>query len=337
MSRRDFLSDPTLSIVMPGRLVRPDGSLIPHDFGTALSVGGSILGGMMQGDAAESAAEAQGQATGAAIGEQRRQYDTTRRDTAPWRDAGGLAINKLSDLLGLGSGYSSDPRYRSIIDRLNNDLDQQHRAQYGGMSIWDSPSADIRDQQIRRNEETARSEFESLYPDAVRPAGQESDLLRKFTLADFWDDPVTKASFDFGLQEGTKALDRMGGAKGMRNSGAQLKALTRYGTDYTGTKAGDSYNRFKSDQDSVYNKLAGVAGAGQTAVTNTAQMGQNSANTIGGLLSAQGNARGAAAIGAGNAWGGALGNAGSAVQQRSIMDQILNRNASANWGGGSWV
>lgn len=129
-------------------------------------------------------------------------------------------------------------------------------------------------------------------------------LNRKFTLADFWDDPVTKASYAQGLELGRQAIDRMAGARGNRNSGATLKALERFGTDYTGNQAAGSQARYVGDQANTYNRLAGIAGTGQTAANTGAMLGANSANQVGNIMTAEGNARGAASIAQGNIYGG---------------------------------
>ncbi|MCR4308157.1 MAG: hypothetical protein NUV80_06380, partial [Candidatus Berkelbacteria bacterium] len=133
----------------------------------AVITAGTTLGSAYLGsESAEDAIYAQTQASKAAIEEQRRQYDTSRTDTAPWREAGGSAVSRLSQLLGLGGG--------------------------------------------------------------------SGELNKKFSIADFMEDPVTKLSYQSGLDLGTQAIDRMAGARGSRNSGATLKELTRFGTDYTG-------------------------------------------------------------------------------------------------------
>ncbi len=157
-----------------------------------------------------------------------------------------------------------------------------------------------------------------------------SPLTRKFTVDDFWKDPVTELGLEFGLSEGTKALDRMSGARGMRNSGQALKELTRFGTDYTGTKAAESRNRYVNDQDTIYNRLAGVAGSGQTAATNTASMGTGIAQNIGNIQTAAGNARGAAAIAGGNAWGGAFNRVGDWWNQKQTLDRIYPQGSGAS-------
>jgi len=218
--------------------------------------GGAALGGAyLSSRAASKAAGSQAEAAALATEEQRRQYDLSREDSAPWREAGGSAVSRLSQLLGLDGGTG--------------------------------------------------------------------ELNRKFTVADFMDDPVTKLGYQSGLDLGTQAIDRMAGARGGRNSGATLKALTRFGTDYTGQKAGESYNRFYGDQDRTFNRLSGVAGTGQTAMQNQNALGANYASNVGNLMTGAGNARGAAAIAQGNAWGGALQNIGNWYNSNQQLNRIL--------------
>lgn len=315
--------------------VRMNGQPAYADFGTVLSVGSTLLSGAMQSDAAGDASDAQRQSTGDAIGEQARQFNVNRKDLAPWRDAGGAAVSKISELLGLESpGGTGGYKYEDFLDYAKtNKVPAGNTAESWAQAMFNNykTKADSRwytdDEQVEG--------WLGKAPTPQEPTEDFGALNKKFTLADFWDDPVTKASFDFGLQEGTKALGNMAGAKGNRNSGAQLKALERYATDYTGTKAGESYNRFYGDQDRTFNRLAGVSGTGQTAATNTAQLGQNSANTIGGLISGQGNARGAAAIAGSNAMASGLNNAGNTIANWFNRQQI-NKNAGQMSGDNPW-
>lgn len=60
-----------------------------------------------------------------------------------------------------------------------------------------------------------------------------------------------------------------------------------------------------------YNRLAGLAGTGQTATTTTAQLGQNYAGMAGSNLIRAGDARASGIIGQSNAWGDTVGNLGT--------------------------
>jgi len=307
--------------------------------GGAISAGGSIAGGLIGGKSSDKAAKEQAKATKAAIAEQQRQYDVSRGDLAPWRTTGGAAINRLGELMGITTKAPvGDARYDEIIGRMKAVDDAAHTAQYG-YSLFDPKSwyvsrGDITEKMDKDYQDRATAEFVSKYgEDALAAATPKADgygdLLKKFTLADFWDDPVTQASYQQGLDQGTKALANMAGARGNRNSGAQLKALTRFSTDYTGNQAAGSQARFVGDQTNLYNRLAGIAGSGQTAATNTGQFGQNTANNISGLLSAQGNARGAAAIAKGNALAGGVTSLGNILGGMSYGAPNNNANYNA--------
>lgn len=65
------------------------------------SVGTSLINGVMGDRAASKAADAQRDAATTAIGEQRRQYDQTRADLAPYRNRGYQAGNRLAVMMGL--------------------------------------------------------------------------------------------------------------------------------------------------------------------------------------------------------------------------------------------
>jgi hypothetical protein len=112
----------------------------------------------------------------------------------------------------------------------------------------------------------------------------------------------------------------------MYDSGATLKALTKFGNDYGSTKAGDAYNRYVTDQTGVYNKLAGVSGAGQTAVNTVANAGTSATNAISGALTDAGTARSAGIVGGAQAWGTAaqgINNAFNSYSNNQILQALL--------------
>ena len=111
---------------------------------------------------------------------------------------------------------------------------------------------------------------------------------KKFTLADFEADP----GYNFRLSEGVNALDKSAASRGMLFSGAQGKALTRYGQDVGSNEYANAYNRYQSEyqdnynryntnQTNQFNRLASVAGVGQTANSALQSAGTNYANAAG--------------------------------------------------------
>jgi hypothetical protein len=117
--------------------------------------------------------------------------------------------------------------------------------------------------------------------------------------------------YQFGLNQGSKALQNSATARGMTYSGQQAKALQRYGNDYAGSKL-----------DQTYNRLAQVAGIGQSGVNGSALVGGNYANNAGQNMIGIGNAGAVNALARGSAYGNAL-NQTSAYGDRN------------NWWGGS--
>lgn len=93
--------------------------------------------------------------------------------------------------------------------------------------------------------------------------------------------------YAFGLQQGQQAVDRSAASKGGLYSGATLKALERYGTNYAGTKLGEAFNRF--------------GGAAQIGATGTAPMSNN--------LTGLGNASAGASMYLGNTMQNGVNNA----------------------------
>lgn len=306
---------------------------MPAGWAAAAAAVVGVAGAGAQADAGRSAANAQGDAAKKGTGEMRREFDIGQEQTAPWRDVGKGAIYDLGTLLGQERGgvaqFGSDPRYKAIYDDIYRNADMVHRQKYGGraLSVAQSVDPDNYAATMKGLEEQAVSQFAAQFPDAAAATNKTDpnfgQATRKFTMDDFKADPVSQASFEFGLSEGEKAVKRMFGSRGLSRSGAAVKAATRFATDFTGTKAGESRDRFVQDQSNLYNKLAGVSGTGQVTATNNASnamtMGANAAQmTVG-----TGNARGAATIAQGNAIAGAANNVGSAANSAYWLNRAF--------------
>jgi hypothetical protein len=137
------------------------------------------------------------------------------------------------------------------------------------------------------------------------------------TAADVMEDP----GYQFGLEQGQQALDRRFAASGGRLSGASLRAASRYNV---GTAASGYNAAYQRRQDRL-NRLAALAGIGQSSTATSAQAGANSANAIGNLMTAQGNATGAGQLAQGNIWGNAANQIG-AIASRQFGNTASNIN-----------
>lgn len=109
--------------------------------------------------------------------------------------------------------------------------------------------------------------------------------------------------YQFRLDQGNQAINAAAAARGLGNSGAALKELTRYGQDYASNEYNNAYNR-------QYNTLSQLAGYGNQASTNLAgaqgTMAQGFANNDMGAANAQAGAD----VARGNQQGGFLSQVG---------------------------
>lgn len=296
---------------------------------------GAIAGGIFGSKAADKAAKAQQKGAEQASQTQRYMYDTTRKDFEPFRQTGVAASNRLSYLMGLDPGgggvgstraigigdlvdtsggdwranqdlYANSPEYRQAWDSFIS----SHNARYGV-----NPNLS-RKSDLTGTQNMLAGQFDlNAYNAAQRSKAEQSaagdplygSLTRRFSMDDLSADPVYQTGLQFGLDEGNKAIERQAAASGNMLSGATLKALSKYATDYAGTKAGEAYNRFNTDQANLFNRLSGLSGAGQQAVSTVAGAGQNMANQVAQNQIGAANARAASAIGKANAWSDAIG------------------------------
>lgn len=129
-------------------------------------------------------------------------------------------------------------------------------------------------------------------------------------------DVMAEPGYQFGLTQGMNALNNQLTARGMRNSGAALKAAARYGTDYAASKYDNAFNRMQSADTNRFNRFASLAGAGQVGANTIGQAGQNYANQVGATQQSLGNALAASEIAKGNAWGNAVNQIGGWYMNR---------------------
>jgi hypothetical protein len=255
----------------------------------------AVAGGALASKGAKDAAGESGAGSAAAVAEQRRQFDTTRRDYAPYRNIGFGALNQLAAAYGI-PGYANTPLESSdsIRKRLFNSF-------LGTSKDGDTVDGLMLDKAV--DEELARQR-EASFGQVQNPQGITHDVSA--------DDVMKDPGYAFGLRQGEQAIARRASASGGRLSGAQLKAASQFGTNYASTKYGEAYQR---RQDRL-NRLAAIAGVGQTATAGSAAAGASSANAISGILQNQGDTNAAARLAQGNIWGGVANQFGAMAQRQ---------------------
>ncbi|KKN77951.1 hypothetical protein LCGC14_0355160 [marine sediment metagenome] len=104
----------------------------------------------------------------------------------------------------------------------------------------------------------------------------------------------TSPGYEFRLSEGLKALDRSAASRGRLMSGATIKGAQEYGQGVASQEYGQYYNR-----------LASMAGLGQTSAAQGAAAGSAAAGQIGGAQMYAGAARASGYGAQANAWSNA--------------------------------
>jgi hypothetical protein len=304
----------------------------------AVSVSGAaIVGGIVASNSSSKAASAQTNAANQANATSQAQSDQARADNAPWRDRGNAAGNKLQNLMGL----STSPQYTA--DDYRNQLLQQYTspATYsagGGQSDGNATAiGGTVDEAGLQKAIGARMQQQSQDAAAQQSDPAYGSLLRKFSQSDLTADPVYQNGLQFGLDQGVRGINAQASARGGLNSGATLKALTRFGNDYGSTKAGDAYNRYTNDQNNQFNRLSGISGTGQVANQQIDAQGMNAANNIAQNQVGVGNARASGYIGQANAITGAIGQGYNMYQGNNIVGALRGANGGNSGAANDWA
>lgn len=273
--------------------------------GAVIGAVGSAYSANKQSGAAKDAAKAQADAANSANSTQLQMYNQTRADNQPFLQNGLIAQNQYMQMLGL-SPYGSvsnaqsnaydlaklasiDPAAAYLKEYPDVAADPnfanaayKHYLQYGKAEGRDWGLTDAQKQLLASGPPQTTSGTSNT------SANQQAafDLFRN------------TPGYQFGLDQGTHALDSSAAASGGLFSGKAGKELFKFGNDYADQQGYTPY----------MNRLASLAGMAQTANSQNAQYGMNTANQIGQNTIGAGAARASGLIGSANAWGSAANN-----------------------------
>ena len=266
----------------------------------ALITGGLTLASTVVGSrAARKAGETQAAAADRASELQQQQYEQTREDQAPYRQAGYNALAEMQRTAGnvpgaftydnknlpaafkFGAGdYQADPGYAFRLSEGQKTLDRQAAARGGLISGGALRAAQ------RYGQEMGSQEFGNAYNRAL--TGYNAEVARENQL---------------------------------------------YGRALTG------YNTGVASENQLYNRQAGLAGIGQTSANLVGQAGQNYATNVGNLMTSGAAAQAAGQVGAANAITGGVGTYLNYSQNNALLEALQrNQNMQmVNTGGYSNV
>lgn len=278
-----------------------------------LTIGTSLLGGALGGNTNNEAIYAARQAADV----QQRNADKNSAMLMPFITGGQKASFRLSQLLGLDN-FDRDEIAKELA-RTNPDLFatkasliSRPRDPNGSQYARFGPGTEY---MINGKSVETPTGYESLYTDdqnkaiddyisGLKTSGDYGKLTKNFTMNDYVEDP----GYKFRLEQGEKGLDRAASKRGNFFSGAALKAADSYNSNMASQEYGNARNRFVDDQNSLYNRLAGIQNSGQQGVNAGVNNNNNNANQQGTILGQAANASTAQSISNNNNFSQSLSN-----------------------------
>lgn len=307
---------------------------------TAIAIGagvggiGSITSGIMgsnaaedaasqQSQAAEKAAQLQYQASQNALDFTKQQYGNSQAELAPWLQSGAGALTQLDSLLGLSQPSSTTPG-------ANNSPGA------GGNGTGTSP---INLASSPNPANGAAGSLLAAYPGGDFKAPTAQDMAAN--------DPGYQARLNLG----TQALQQSAAARGNLLTGGTSQALNKYAQDYASNEYSNyynqaynthaqNYNQYENQQTNTYNRLASLAGEGQTTANTLGTLGANASSAVSSNLLGTasqvgqdyqnaGAANASGIVGSSNSINGAINGGTSSISNILLLNSLLGKSGSS--------
>lgn len=267
-----------------------------------MQAGMSLTGTMFQARAGERAGETQADAAAAQGNLQNYMYQQSRADLAPYRHIGTQALNALGELYGFSGwegGTDINPGSPFSVRK------EKHNIWEEGLSSGLTPGT--------------RIDFNAgaLGGGGGGPTGEGGATERGQPNYDRF---LNSPDYQFALEQGIDASNKQAAASGRLRSGGQMKALTRYGQGMASQQLG-----------SYFNRLAAMAGIGQTATNQGGNLGAHYGTQMSNAIGNAGGAAAASSLYRGNVIGQGFNQAANLYGNRSANnDTSLMGNGYSN-------
>jgi len=178
-------------------------------------------------------------------------------------------------------------------------------------------AAQLQQEQFNLTNEQQKPYREAGYSALSDIGAMKPYLTQQYTPEDFAQgiDP----GYQFRLQQGQEATNRMANMGGGMLSGNALRGAQDYTQGLASQEYGNAFNRFQTQRSNIYNTLASISGLGQTSLGQTTAAGTQAAGNIGANIANAGAAQAGGIVGSANALGAGLTGAG----QNYMLSQIL--------------
>jgi|GWRWMinimDraft_9_1066018.scaffolds.fasta_scaffold04787_2 hypothetical protein len=176
---------------------------------------------------------------------------------------------------------------------------------------------DIQNEQFKLINEQQRPQRELGYKGISQISGMIPYLTKQFGAQDL--QAGLAPNYDFMLSQGQGINAAKANQAGGMIGGNALQGLNQFTQDYAGNAYQNAFTNFQNQQTNIYNRLAGIAGIGQTAQNAVNTASGNLANNVSSLGVGGAAATGAGLVGAANAYGGAASNIGNNAMLAALM------------------
>jgi hypothetical protein len=228
----------------------------------AVTAGASIYSSSQANKAAKKAAKTQQQGADAAIALDREQFTQGRQDQMPWLVTGSSALSRLAQTYGLDyQDFNPNPVAAAQPTTTAAAQTAQGHGPFGNGAIGNALNGET-------NLPTNTPAPVDPMAAAAAPASGYHQGTGQGDLSAFFTSP----DYQFRMQEGLAGVTGQAAALGGLDSGATRKALI----GYAGNQASGEFNNYA-------NRLAALAGVGQTTATNMAGQGAAYANSVGNI------------------------------------------------------
>lgn len=329
--------------------------------GAAISANAAGNAASTQANAAKTAAQLQFESEQQALQFEEQQWLQAQTNAAPWLQTGGSAELAMGQLLGLpspSSGITPGSPFPQSSMTLPVAPGMPGMTGSGGtapgnqfqMSSLTNPGGMV----PGASTGTARAPGVAGTPGA-NPNAAGNPLGGNLQPFAPWTTPFTAPTaateqndpgYQFRMSQGLGQLENSAAAKGGLLSGNTLQAEQQFAQDYASNEFSNVYNRslqqyqqnyniYQQNQANQWNRLASLAGMGQTTASQLNSAGLNAGSTAGSILMGGANSIGqninnaAAAtasgyVGGANAYGGALSGLGGNAGNLLLMQSLLN-------------
>lgn len=205
---------------------------------------------------------------------------------------------------GGGDGDLSQAAQNYMQKNLYADYASGQMSGFGGVGAGLSP-----EQQAERN-----SRLQAMLPNEIQEAlTPEQAQERAFGMFE------KTPGYQFRMDEGNKAIQRLASARGNLGAGSMYKDLMRYGQDM----ASQEYGNYMS-------QLQSMAGLAPTAAAQVSSLGSNTAAQLANVAQGAGDARSSAYLGTGQAMSNSALAQGNLASQLAMTQGNINSNLTSN-------